>query len=206
MATMARSQRILRDEYLDVKWPNRDKRSDGWIGDGAHQDTGPPEQGGSDHNPNKRGAVNGLDVDKDGIHVPTVIAAMLCHQSTRYVIFNRRIMSSTYGFKPRAYTGSNPHSGHIHRSVFQSATAENRVSGYKFITTGITWPTLRRGMKGAQVGELQAYLIGWGYGVAMDRDFGPATEAAVRAFQGSQRIAVDGVVGAQTRAKLRPFK
>lgn len=206
MATLARSQRILRDEYLNVKWPNRDRKSDGWIGDAAHEASGPPEQGGSDHNPNKRGIVNGLDVDRDGIHVPTVIASMLVHASTRYVIFNRRIMSTLQGFKPRAYTGSNPHAGHIHRSVFQSATAENRVAGYKFIVKPMTWPLLRRGANGAAVGELQAYLIGWGYTVAKDMDFGPGTEAAVKAFQRSQRITADGVVGPQTCAKLRPFK
>lgn len=206
MAVLAKSQRILRDDNLDKRWPNRDRSSDGWIGDQSHAQTGPPEQGGSDHNENRRGIVDGLDVDVDGIHVPTVIASMLVHPSTRYVIFRRRIMSSQRGFLPVAYTGKNAHDKHMHRSIFQSATAENRVTAYKFILSPMSWPLLRRGMKGAAVGELQAYLIGWGFTLRKDLDFGGATETAVRAFQKQQGIQRDGIVGTATRAKLRPFK
>lgn len=205
MAVLAKTQQKLRDEYLNVKWPNRDRRSDGWIGDGAHAETGPPERGGSDHNPNRRGVVDAIDIDKDGIHVPTVIASMIQHPSTRYIIFNRKIMSSRDGYRPRAYTGSNPHDKHLHRSIHQTVTSENRVTGYKFIKEPMKWPTLRPGDKGPDVGELQGYLIGWGYNLVVDRDFGPATEKAVKAFQSWQRLRVDGVVGAATRAKLRPF-
>lgn len=206
MAILAKSQRILRDDHLDVRWPNRDRRSDGWIGDQSHAQTGSPENGGSDHNENKRGVVDGLDVDTGGIHVPTVIASMIIHPSTRYVIFNRRIMSSQRGFEPVAYTGKNPHSGHIHRSIFQSATAEQRVAGYKFILTPMTWNQLQAGAKGAHVGELQAYLIGWGHTLRKDMDFGPRTTAAVRSFQSKQGIRADGVVGPATRDRLRSIR
>lgn len=206
MAVLAKTQRILRDDYINLKWPHRDRSLDGWIGDASHEATGSPENGGSDHNPNKRGVVDAIDVDKDGIHVPTVIASMIVHPSTNYVIFNRRFFGRRDSYRPRAYTGPNSHAGHIHRSILQSATAENRVTKYRFILEPMDWLTLReRAEKVPANWELQAYLNGWGYTLSVDGLYGPVTTKAVRAFQASQRITVDGVVGAQTRAKLRPF-
>lgn len=205
MATLAPALRVHRDNHINVAWPHRDKSSDGWIGDASHQATGSPENGGSDHNENKRGLIDATDTDKDGIHVPTVIASQLIHPSTHYVIFNKRIMSSRDKFMPHAYTGPNPHDKHIHRSIFQSATAENRTSGYKFILAPMTWPLLRRGAKGQAVKELQAYMNGYGYTLALDGDFGGGTEAAVKSFQKARGLAVDGIVGVNTKRKLRPF-
>lgn len=205
MATLAPSLRVHRDNHINVRWPHRDKSSDGWIGDASHQATGSPENGGSDHNPNSRGIVDATDTDKDGIHVPTVIASMLIHASTHYVIFNKRIMSSRDKFKPHTYTGANDHTQHIHRSIFQSITAENRTGGYKFILSPMSWPLLKKGATGQAVKELQAYLNGFGYTLALDSDFGDATDAAVRSFQRARGLGVDGQVGPATRGRLRPF-
>lgn len=201
MATLARTLTILRDDNLNKKWPNRDRSTDGWIGDAAHQATS------SDHNPNIRGIVDAIDVDKDGIHVPTVIASMIRHPSTHYVIHRGRIFSSRDKFKPRVYTGTNNHYEHIHDSIFQSATAENRGTAYKFILTGIsTWPVLKKGSTATEyVKDLQAYLNGHGYTLAVDGGFGDATEAAVKSFQGKNGLRADGIVGPATRGKLRPF-
>ena len=58
---------------------------------------------------------------------------------------------------------------------------------------------LFRGSQGPQVAELQRQL-----GVTVDGDFGPETEAAVRAFQRSTPgLKVDGIVGPATAAALR---
>jgi peptidoglycan hydrolase-like protein with peptidoglycan-binding domain len=58
------------------------------------------------------------------------------------------------------------------------------------------------GMTGGCVSTLQALLNGKGQHLDVDGDFGPATLAAVRAFQSSAGIAVDGEVGPQTKAAL----
>jgi putative chitinase len=63
-------------------------------------------------------------------------------------------------------------------------------------------PLLRRGSKGAAVAELQRLLAAAGHQVAADGDFGPGTEAAVRALQAAKGLAADGVAGPMTWAAL----
>lgn len=65
-------------------------------------------------------------------------------------------------------------------------------------TPAPTPPTLRRGATGGDVRTLQQALTRHGFPAAPDGQFGPKTEAAVRAFQRSRRLTVDGVVGPQT--------
>ena len=64
--------------------------------------------------------------------------------------------------------------------------------------------TLTRGSKGEEVKQLQQALNASGIGVNLKVDgiFGPATEAAVRAYQTSKGIKSDGIVGQQTIATL----
>ena len=109
---------ILRDE-LNTKYPNRDKTSDGWIGDAAHRTRK------SDHNPDADGSVNALDIDKDGIDVPLLLDKLKQHPSVNYFIYNRQIYSRSHNFVPRKYSGSNPHTSHIHVSIYHTASAEN---------------------------------------------------------------------------------
>lgn len=60
--------------------------------------------------------------------------------------------------------------------------------------------TYRRGMKGDDVRTLQRQLQALGhYQGPIDGDFGPGTEAAVRAFQQAQGLDVDGIVGPNTQ-------
>lgn len=66
-----------------------------------------------------------------------------------------------------------------------------------------TLPTLRRGATGQAVRNLQGLLLAHGHDPrGIDGVFGPATEAAVRAFQQRSAIAVDGIVGPQTWGAL----
>jgi hypothetical protein len=63
-------------------------------------------------------------------------------------------------------------------------------------------PTLRRGSTGTAVRRLQALLNVAGQRLGEDGDFGPLTDRAVRAEQSQAHIAVDGIVGPHTWAKL----
>lgn len=64
------------------------------------------------------------------------------------------------------------------------------------------WPIVRRGDKIFPVRSLQHLLRARNHPVAVDGNFGPNTESAVRAFQQSKGLAADGIVGPQTWSKL----
>lgn len=67
---------------------------------------------------------------------------------------------------------------------------------------GASGPLLRRGAKGDAVRRLQQRLVASGARLAVDGDFGPGTEKAVRAFQSARGLQADGVVGPRTWAAL----
>jgi hypothetical protein len=114
---LAPSLVVLRNE-VNTRWPNRDKRSDGTIGDAAHQNTD------SDHNPNSRESVDAWDMDKDGVNVDEIISAFQEHPSANYWIYNRVIADADNGWRRIRYTGTNPHTEHVHFSIRQSSQAE----------------------------------------------------------------------------------
>jgi putative chitinase len=59
-------------------------------------------------------------------------------------------------------------------------------------------PVLRRGSNSEAVGELQKKLQKLKFPLAIDQDFGAATELAVMRFQGDKKLTVDGIVGQET--------
>jgi N-acetyl-anhydromuramyl-L-alanine amidase AmpD len=61
---------------------------------------------------------------------------------------------------------------------------------------------LKRGSSGDAVGRLQTRLTASGFPLQVDGNFGAGTEAAVKAFQTRVGLAADGIVGAQTWARL----
>jgi hypothetical protein len=111
----------LREQFDDT-FPDRDRTSDGWIGDTRH--SARP----SDHNPDaKTGVVRAIDVDRDvsGSAKPDLmpdianqirLAAKAGDKRIAYVIFEGRIASSRMGWRWRKYSGSNPHNKHCHIS------------------------------------------------------------------------------------------
>lgn len=65
---------------------------------------------------------------------------------------------------------------------------------------------LRLASKGARVRELQHLLVRAGHPVNVDGDYGPATHAAVQAFQRAAGLEVDGVAGPQTMRALERYR
>jgi hypothetical protein len=120
----------LREQFDDT-FPDRDRRSDGWIGNKAHQLTV------SDHNPDaETGVVRAIDVDRDvsGSAKPDImpyianqirLAAKAGDKRIAYVIFEGRIASSRMGWRWRKYSGSNPHNAHCHISFTKAGDTDS---------------------------------------------------------------------------------
>lgn len=110
-------------EMIDDAYPDRDRKSDGWIGDAAHSNRK------SDHNPDpSNGIVRAIDVDKDLDSRPSTgayladqirLSAKAGDKRISYVIFAGKIASSKRAWRWRTYDGVNKHDHHIHISFTQ---------------------------------------------------------------------------------------
>jgi peptidoglycan hydrolase-like protein with peptidoglycan-binding domain len=65
-----------------------------------------------------------------------------------------------------------------------------------------TWPVVRQGARGERVRVIQSLLNQRGLRVAVDGAFGIATTNAVKTFQRSHHLTIDGRVGANTWTRL----
>ena len=106
-------------EQIDDAFPDRDRKSDGWIGDAAHSNRK------SDHNPDpSNGIVRAIDVDKDldsrsstGVYLADQIRE--CAKKDKrisYIIYAGKIASRKSFFRWKKYKGINSHHAHIHIS------------------------------------------------------------------------------------------
>jgi peptidoglycan hydrolase-like protein with peptidoglycan-binding domain len=83
-------------------------------------------------------------------------------------------------------------------------TAGNRAVTRALARAVATVPLLRRGSHGEGVRSVQERLnlLGATPALAVDGSFGPLTDQAVRFFQASHRLVVDGIVGPETNPML----
>jgi hypothetical protein len=123
------SRAQLREQF-DDSYPDRDRTSDGWIGDTRHQARP------SDHNPDAEGIVRAIDIDRDlsGKAKPDLMPDLadqlrLCakrgDKRISYIIFDGRIASSKKAWAWRTYTGSNKHNHHCHVSFSPKGDADS---------------------------------------------------------------------------------
>ena len=113
---------------IDDSYPDRDRTSDGWVGDVRHSART------SDHNPDSKGIVRAIDIDRDlaGKKKPDLMPDLanqirLCAKSDKrisYIIFNGKIASSRMGWRWRKYSGINPHTKHCHISFTSKGDAD----------------------------------------------------------------------------------
>ncbi|MCL6453539.1 MAG: peptidoglycan-binding protein [Alicyclobacillus sp.] len=90
-------------------------------------------------------------------------------------------------------------SGHVDLDLYNGSLADLQKPGGITVATD---PTIQRGATGAAVVKLQKLLNQHGAKLKVDGIFGPATQAAVRNFQGAHHLTMDGIVGPQTWGAL----
>ena len=205
---------------IDAIAPGRSRATDGTIGDLAHQ------QRRSDHNPDAGGVVRAIDVTHDprGGADMAVIAEQLRQRRdprAKYVIFNRRIASTNTGWAWKKFTGTNPHTHHMHVSVVTGPRADDTsswaldtVAAILGAAAGIgaagrrtpTPPEVVPGEMSDNVLRLQLLLIRLGLigdtAGNRDRQYGTLTQRVVARFQRGHGLRPDMKVGPKTWAAL----
>lgn len=123
---LSKAAHTLRDQ-VNAAFPNRDKASDGWLGDSRHAARV------SDHNPDEQGWVRAIDIDVDLFGKDAkpklmpdfadqlrAICASKAERRIAYIIFNKRIAGKP-GWAWRKYSSFNGHTHHMHVSFEKEA-------------------------------------------------------------------------------------
>jgi hypothetical protein len=119
MAKLCKAGQQLR-EQIDDDFPERDRKSDGWIADVRHL----ANSSNSDHIA-RDGIVRAIDIDANlNDHLEAAYAlveqirkcAKRGDKRIKYIIYDGRIASPILNWRWRKYKGSNPHRSHFHIS------------------------------------------------------------------------------------------
>lgn len=203
---------------VNKRWPNRDRSSDGAIGDARHQART------NSHNPARYpggpsvgtpGAVHALDVTARGIEVGVLLDAVVGDHRVWYVIHDGQIWSRTTNWVPRRHLGD-PHTTHVHinlREGSQSVAVAAETDTSRWLSgSGTRGTTASSRASAASLSTsatrtLQRALISRGFSIPSGPTgwYGPETTRAVAAFQRSQGwrgSGADGIAGALTLRRL----
>lgn len=198
MAQLSKALAKLRDQANTLA-PNRNKSSDGTFPSAQHLAQSPN----SDHNTG-----DALDLTHDshnGFDSYKIAEQLRLSKDPRisYVISNRRIFSNT--IQPwtwRPYSGSNPHSSHVHISVQKLRRDDEGLWNLGApMTPDTSTPVaaiIELGSQGTDVKTLQQQL-----GLDPNGLFGPETEQRVKSLQAARSLVADGIVGPETRKALQ---
>jgi len=170
------------------------------VGDLAHQQ----EQ--SDHNPDSRGIVHAIDVmtetdtANDGAAARILAWLLSWTDDLQYVIHDRVIYGrdEANGWRGSRYSGSDPHTNHIHVSGKHGSAGENHETGTGYSTTAeaMTPPPLEDDMPTAD-DVWNADIIP---NTAADAKTNPTTKAAFALGDVRTRlINLGGIVAAQSK-------
>lgn len=198
-------------EQINSLAPDRNKRSDGTIGDAAHRRQG----SNSDHNPwiadGGTGVVTALDITHDpenGCDCNQIVQSLINSRDSRikYIIWQQRIISSVV--QPWLWRPSSGHTSHLHLSVKSTKAHFDAQQDWLIDNIGSLFRTLQivtPFMRGSDVRKVQEKLRELNY-LTNDSDvdgiYGPDTETAVRNFQTDRGLRVDGIVGRRTYGAL----
>lgn len=220
---LADSLVTLRNE-VDARYPMRNKDSDGWIGNEAHQATA------SDHNPNADGVVCAIDLTNDpasGADMAVIAERLrnLRHPDVKYVIrhWDRQMFSAyeAHGVPPftwRDYSGAAARELHV--SVGRGRDGQS-VEPYDDTTSWFApvdaptppqtsqpndppffWTVRHPMLRGSSIGWAQRVLIDGCEqdlgATGADGIYGPLTAAGIGNLQRQFSIADDEIVGPQT--------
>jgi len=149
MATLCKAGVTLRSQ-VDKRFPGRDRRTDGWIGNAEHKSRQ------SDHNENSKGIVMALDLDENmgkrgkwrNGRTARLLADQLIKyaastapgaQRIKYVVYENQIASPTYDKTWWKFRGSGyGHTAHIHISFTALADMDGSIFPLPILTKSPT--------------------------------------------------------------------
>lgn len=200
---------------VNTRWPDRDKSTDGTVGDANHA------SGTSGHNPDDSAfnnaewdgdaddlsEVRAWDMDADLRDPGTTTQELVDHirhlpgvgSVLRYIIFNRKIYRSATGFAPEAYTGPSPHTGHVHFSGARSQAAdENTTFNFRLEEVGDMGLTEAQTKDAAKAAFVEVLAEAYRAAIGKAPDEGSADVRAKNRSARNYRDFLRGVVGGPT--------
>ena len=157
-------------KQVNAGWPNRTRASDGTLGDAAHNARCKGADAASGLCDHSTGRALDITLDPErGPNLDALAEALLKDPRCRYVIWKARIANPAIaGGAWRPYTGSNPHTRHLHVSVLEEMRNDARpwnLPGAGAVAASSTPAAAGVAPASAIAGELPGLVRAWGDGL-----------------------------------------